>query len=136
MRRFSKKVIVASMTAIMLFFTGCSGVITVGPFASAIHTSEDYYDAVNILQTQFTTFAGCKLSEIKYAGDNAVIETADKLGMPYECVIVLNSTFSTEKVSDDRFEPDRIYVNYQWILSRPAVGALWELWESITPPKF
>lgn len=98
---------------------------------SEIYSEEDIDKAIGVILEDFKTWDGCKLTEICYAGDEAVREEsgeytgAGALERGYEAdeMIILLSTFETDG-SDNvgSLNSDFTYDNWNWILVRTAGG--------------
>ena len=122
-----KKVIICVMMIIVVMsFVGCGSTIKVGPFASKYYNGDEYDDAVNEVFNYFSGFEGCEMTEIHYAGDDAVKEEADRRGMSCDQVMVLKSTFKTDgEDHKSSLEPNSTYEDYSWILTRTFHEEQW-----------
>ena len=123
-----KLALILSVLALVFSIAGCSDAVKVGGFSSMILDSEDYDAAVEEVQLAFQEFEGCKMKEIGYAGDQAVKDEAEVRGLAPEQVIVLKSTFTTDKEDHHNgLEPDYTYEDYLWILTRNTSAEPWEV---------
>jgi uncharacterized lipoprotein YehR (DUF1307 family) len=114
-----KLALVFSALALVFSLAGCGNSLTVGSFSSLIFNIEDYDAAIEEVQIAFQEFEGCTMSKIGYAGDKAVREEANGRGLAPEQVIVLKSTFKTDKEDHQNgLEPDHTYEDFLWILTR------------------
>lgn len=102
--------------------------------ASKIYTRADMTPAIEIVQETFGKWRGCKLHNIRYAGDAA--NSAENLRWMNEIAPDQNFTQVIEFLSDfyvspeaekfTTFNPDSEYKNWQWWLARTDGGA-WQL---------
>ena len=107
------------LLALVLCLAGCGNSVTIGAFSSKYFNGEDYDSAVQQVMTDFKEFEGCTLKEIGYAGDAAVKAEAELRGLAPEQIMVLTSTFVTDKEDHHNgLEPDFTYEDYKWILTR------------------
>ena len=123
-----KKLIIGMMLTIaVLCLTACGGSsVKVGSFSSLIFDSDEYDDAVQEVFTYFDSFEGCTMTEIGYAGDDAVRAEAKARGLAPEQVMVLTSTFTTDSEDHQNgLEPDHTYEDYKWILTRNTSAEPW-----------
>ena len=123
-----KKLIIGMMLTIaVLCLTACGGSsVKVGSFSSLIFDSGDYDDAVQEVFTYFDSFEGCTMTEIGYAGDDAVRAEAKARGLAPEQVMVLTSTFTTDsKDHQNGLEPDHTYEDFKWSLTRNTSAEPW-----------
>ena len=80
---------------------------------------DDYDNAVQEVFTYFSDWEGCTMTEIGYAGDDAVKAEAEIRGLAPEQVMVLTSTFTTDgEDHQNGLEPNYTYEDYKWILTR------------------
>lgn len=123
-----KKAIAAILLFAALFsLAGCGSAVSVGAFSSKYFNNDDYDEAVQQVMTCFKSFEGCTLEKIDYAGDAAVKAEAEARGLAPEQVMVLSSRFVTDKEDHHNgLEPDHVYEDYLWILTRGSSGELWE----------
>ena len=90
--------------------------------------NDDYEAAVQEVMTYFSSFEGCTLKKIGYAGDAAVKAEADARGLAPEEVIVLTSTFETDGENHNNgLNPNYTYEDYTWTLTRDTTAGLWEV---------
>ena len=123
-----KKLIIGMMLTIaVLCLAACGGSsVKVGSFSSLIFDSDEYDDAVQEVFTYFDSFEGCTMTEIGYAGDDAVRAEAKARGLAPEQVMVLTSTFTTDSEDHQNgLEPDHTYEDYKWILTRNTSAEPW-----------
>ena len=123
-----KKLMIGMMLTIsVLCLAACGGSsIKVGSFSSLIFDSDEYDDAVQEVFTYFDSFEGCTMTEIGYAGDDAVRAEAKARGLAPEQVMVLTSTFTTDSEDHQNgLEPDHTYEDYKWILTRNTSAEPW-----------
>ena len=105
---------------------------------SKLYNETDMDDAIALIRSEFDTWEGCELREIRYAGDQTV--TADNLKWlnelaaanpddfsgDYEECIGFVSDFHSPVEQAGAWEPDTDYTDWQWWLARQA-GGDWEL---------
>ena len=116
------------LLVVLLGLAGCSDAVSVGGFSSKYMNSDDYDAAVQEVMTYFSSFEGCTLKKIGYAGDDVVKAEAEARGLAPEEVIVLTSTFETDGENHDNgLEPDTTYEDYTWTLTRDTTAGLWEV---------
>lgn len=116
------------ISLVLLVLTACGSGVTVGPFSSMYHDTDDYDNAMQELMTYFDSLDGADLKKIAYAGDKAVKAEADSRGLGVERIIVLTSTFETgDKDYQNGLEPNHSYEDYTWILTRETSDTLWEI---------
>ena len=123
-----KKVFIGVILAIaVLCLAACGGSsVKVGSFSSLIFNSDEYDEAVQEVFTYFDSFEGCTMTEIGYAGDDAVRAEAEARGLAPEQVMVLTSTFTTDSEDHQNgLEPDHTYEDYKWILTRNTSVEPW-----------
>ncbi len=119
---------ITCLLLVVLFLVGCSGGVSVGGFSSKYMNSNDYEAAVQEVMTYFSSFEGCTLKKIGYAGDAAVKTEAEARGLAPEEVIVLTSTFETDGENHNNgLNPNYTYKDYTWTLTRPTSAGLWEV---------
>lgn len=102
--------------------------------ASEIYSRSDMDSAIELVQGTFSHWRGCKLHNIRYAGDEAC--NAENLrwlnelapGQNFTQVIEFLSDFyvSPEAASYTTFNPDSEYKDWQWWLARTS-GGDWKL---------
>ena len=116
------------LLVVLLSLFGCSGGVSVGGFSSKYMNSDDYDAAVQEVMTYFSSFEGCTLKKIGYAGDAVVKAEADARGLAPEEVIVLTSTFETDGENHNNgLNPNYTYEDYTWTLTRDTSAGLWEV---------
>ena len=119
---------ITCLLLVVLFLVGCSGGVSVGGFSSKYMNSNDYEAAVQEVMTYFSSFEGCTMKKIGYAGDAAVKAEADARGLAPEEVIVLTSTFETDGENHNNgLNPNYTYEDYTWTLTRDTTAGLWEV---------
>ena len=123
-----KKIFIGILIAVaVLCLAACGGSsVKIGSFSSAIFNNDDYDAAVQEVFSYFGSFEGCTMTEIGYAGDDAVRAEAEVRGLAPEQVIVLTSTFTTDSEDHQNgLEPDHTYEDYKWILTRGSSAEPW-----------
>ena len=106
--------------------------ITVDYGSSDLYTREDMDLAVEMIDSEFSTWKGCKYNLVAYAGDECNSqENLDWLngleeGQDYTQCIEFLSSFHSPKEGGGVWEPDTDYDDYQWWLARKD-GGDWEL---------
>ena len=122
-----KKFIICVMLLVtVVCFAGCGSAIKVESFKSKYYDTEEYQAAVDEVMSYFTGFEGCEMSEIRYAGDEAVKAEAETRGMECDHVMVLKCTFTTDGENHENgLEPDYTYEDYGWILTREFKDGMW-----------
>ena len=119
---------ITCLLLVVLFLVACSGGVSVGGFSSKYMNSNDYEAAVQEVMTYFSSFEGCTMKKIGYAGDAAVNAEADARGLAPEEVIVLTSTFETDGENHNNgLNPNYTYEDYTWTLTRDTTAGLWEV---------
>ena len=103
---------------------------------SEIYTKEDMDSALEMVQQEFTSWKGCEMHAIRYAGDECNSEENIKWmnelkeGQNYtqciEFITDFHSPVEDEEVKDTAWEKDKEYTDYQWWLARTD-GGDWEL---------
>ena len=123
-----KKILVTLiMIATLLTITACGGMTTVNPIKSKIFEDKDYQAAVECLQEYFSSWEGCTMKEISYAGDDVVNAEADLAGVSPDCLIVLKTTFETDgEERENGLEPNYTYEDYTWTFERADFTMPWE----------
>ena len=99
---------------------------------SEIYTQAEMNAAIKIIKKQFGKWKGCKLKNIRYAGDDC--NNAENLKWMNDLAPVHNyepnftqcieffSDFYVSKKTKTIFNPDSEYKNYQWWLARTDGG--------------
>ena len=119
---------ITCLLLVVLLLVGCSGGVSVGGFSSKYMNSDDYEAAVQEVMTYFSSFEGCTMKKIGYAGDAAVKTEAKARGLAPEEVIVLTSTFETDGENHNNgLNPNYTYKDYTWTLTRHTSAGLWEV---------
>ena len=107
------------LLVVLLGLAGCGDAVSVGGFSSKYMNNDDYEAAVQEVMTYFSSFEGCTLKKIGYAGDAAVKTEAEARGLAPEEVIVLTSTFETDGENHNNgLNPNYTYKDYTWTLTR------------------
>ena len=116
------------LLVVLLGLAGCGDAVSVGGFSSKYMNNDDYEAAVQEVMTYFSSFEGCTMKKIGYAGDAAVKAEADARGLAPEEVIVLTSTFETDGENHNNgLNPNYTYEDYTWTLTRHTSAGLWEV---------
>ena len=68
------------LLVVLLGLAGCGDAVSVGGFSSKYMNNDDYEAAVQEVMTYFSSFEGCTMKKIGYAGDAAVKAEADARG--------------------------------------------------------
>lgn len=132
-----KKILVSFLTAIIfLTVNQVQAAVKIDYGASEIYTQADMNAAVKLIEKQFGKWKGCKLQNIRYAGDDANNEENIKWlneiapGHGFEAnftqCIEFFSDFYVGKKTNTVFNPDSEYKNWQWWLARTE-GGNWQL---------
>ncbi len=93
--------------------------------ASEIHSQEDISKAIDTIKSEFkSSWSGCTLTEIYYAGDEYSKDYQDWADRNNaDEVIVLLSSFDVDSSGGDgSLNSDSTYDNWNWILVRTAGG--------------
>ena len=124
-----KRIAAFFVLLVVLFgLAGCGDAVSVGGFSSKYMNNDDYEAAVQEVMTYFSSFEGCTMKKIGYAGDAAVKAEADARGLAPEEVIVLTSTFETDGENHNNgLNPNYTYKDYTWTLTRHTSAGLWEV---------
>ena len=124
-----KRIAAFFVLLVVLFgLAGCGDAVSVGGFSSKYMNNDDYEAAVQEVMTYFSSFEGCTLKKIGYAGDAAVKTEAEARGLAPEEVIVLTSTFETDGENHNNgLNPNYTYKDYTWTLTRHTTAGLWEV---------
>lgn len=99
---------------------------------SELYSEEDMKQAVDLIQKEFSTWEGCELHSIDYAGDecnskeNIKWMNDLKEGQDYTQCIEFLSEFHSPVKGGGAWEADTEYTKYQWWLAR-SEGGDWEL---------
>ena len=128
-----KKFFVPILAAVILLTcTQAAAKVQIDFGASEIYTQAEMKDAVKIIKKQFGNWKGCKLKNIRYAGDTCNNEENLKWMQnlrPNEnfvqCIEFL-SDFYVGKKTNTTFNPDSEYKDWQWWLARSENGN-WQL---------
>lgn len=106
--------------------------VTIDYGASELYSQEDMEKAVDLIKKEFSTWEGCELHSIRFAGDDC--NSADNIrwmnelkpGQNYTQCIEFLSDFHSPVEGGGAWEPDQEYKDYQWYLARTD-GGDWEL---------
>ena len=99
---------------------------------SAIYSQAEMDEAIACIDAKFSTWEGCELHSIRYAGDECASEENLRFvnglqeGTDYVACIEFLSDFHTPAEDSGAWEADTEYTNWQWWLAR-AEGGDWEL---------
>lgn len=128
-----KKIFLPILAAVILLTcTQAAAKVQIDFGASEIYTQAEMKDAVKIIKKQFGKWKGCKLKNIRYAGDTC--NNAENLKWMQnlrpqknfvQCIEFL-SDFYVGKNTNTTFNPDSNYKNWQWWLARSENGN-WQL---------
>ncbi len=117
---------------IFLTFNQAAAKVQINYGLSEIYTQSEMNDAVKIIKKQFGSWKGCKLLNIRYAGDSC--NNAENLKWLNDLrpqknfvqCIEFFSDFYVGKRTNTTFNPDSNYKDWQWWLAR-AEGGNWQL---------
>ena len=126
-----KKVIALALAvmAVAVCLAACGGEpkVSVYYFDSDRFADEDWDQAKKVVEDYFKNFEGCEMEVMEYAGDDASAEEAKAQGMDENCVMVINSTFTTDGENHENgLEPNHTYKDYKWIIVRQSEDDPWE----------
>ena len=120
--------VIVTMIAFRYQFThGDISDVKIMPIDSEIYSEEDYKEAVRVVLDYFHEHYGdCKMTEIRYAGDdkrNMMKDWGKNYGV--DDVILLESDFKSGAASGftGPLEPHSTYHDWQWVLARDKGGA-------------
>lgn len=122
-----KYVILCILIAIGL--TACGGDVSNAKtrnVGSEIYSQEEIDDAVEVIIKEFkSSWKGCTLTDIYYAGDDRIEDYQDWAERNNaDEVIVLGSSFDVDSSGGDgALNPDSTYSDWNWILVRKSGGA-------------
>ena len=104
--------------------------------SSSIYTKEDMDSAIKLIQDEFSTWKGCELHSISYAGDDECnesniawmneLEKANDAKETFTQCIVFKSSFHSPINGGDAWNADEEYTNWGWFLARTDNGK-WKL---------
>lgn len=106
--------------------------VTVDLGKSAVYSEEELKEMAVLIKCQFAAWKDCELHSIRYAGDEAVSEENLKWinsmseNTEYVKVAEFLMDFHSPKVSENAFESDTEYRDYQWWLGCDQEGS-WEI---------
>ncbi len=137
-----KKVLllVSLVLAVSVMFTACvietKSESTKKSYVSSTYSDEDMEAAMKVIEDEFSTWKGCKMNSLTYAGDECnTQENLDWLkslkdGKNYaevaEFLCSFHSPTKDADLKDTAWEKDKEYEDYQWWLAR-VEGGDWEL---------
>ena len=127
------KKIVCTLLCIMLVcgLCACGGEVSKAKTEnvdSEMYSEEDIYSAIETIKKEFkSSWKGCTLTEIHYAGDDTSKDHQDWADRNNaDEVIVLLSSFDVDSSGGDgSLNPDSTYDDWMWILVRTN-GGKWE----------
>lgn len=126
---FLKSLLALILSLFMLGSGGNVKNVVIHEVSSDIYSQEEISAAAQTVLSEFArSWSGCTLTEIGYAGDEAVGRHQDYLSR-YNAsdVIVLLSTFNVDgSGGDGSLEPNSTCKNWSWVLLRPSGGS-WQL---------
>ncbi len=129
MKRFVVLCIILSLT---LSLVGCSNNtsnVSIDYGTSELYTNEDIDKAIEMVKKEFSSFDGCELYSLSYAGDEVSTEELERINAKsdneYTAYIVLNSRFQSPKQNSGGWEPDTEYT-WRWYVAKDNRGN-WEL---------
>lgn len=104
--------------------------------SSSIYTKEDMDSAIKLIQDEFSTWKGCELHSISYAGDDECnesniawmneLEKANDAKETFTQCIAFKSSFHSPINGGDAWNADEEYTNWGWFLARTDNGK-WKL---------
>lgn len=124
-----KALLAMLLSLVMLGSGGDVSNVVMYETASNVYTQEEITSAVDVVLSEFArSWSGCTLTEIGYAGDEALSRNQDYLTR-YDAadVLVLLSSFNVDSSGGDgSLEPNSTYKKWSWILVRTS-GGDWQL---------
>ncbi len=98
---------------------------------SEIYFSQDMDSAIDAIKKEFSSWRGCELHSITFAGDDICKKNVDycnelKKDAGYDECIVFTSSFHSPKNKSEGLTPDEEYTGWSWYLARKDDGA-WTL---------
>lgn len=117
--------------AVMFSLSACGGDVSnvqTRNVASKMYTSDEIEDAINVIKREFgTSWSGCTLTEIYYAGDEYSSEHQDWADRNHadEVIVLLSSFDVDESGGDGSLNPNSTYDEWNWILVR-SNGGKWK----------
>lgn len=133
-----KKFLASFIAAIILLTFNQAAAVEINYASSEIYMQAEMNAAIKIFKKQFGKWKGCKLKNIRYAGDECnnaenlkwlnEIATAQGYAPNFTQCIEFFSDFYVSKKAEKYtvFNPDSEYKNYQWWLARTS-GGDWKL---------
>ena len=107
--------------------------VTIDYKNSDFYTKEDMDEAIAIIRKHFSNWDGCKMLNIRYAGDECNskenIKWMNELNPDKnytQCIEFLTDYRSPKDATGTAWEPDTLYRDWQWYLARTTEGS-WEL---------
>lgn len=128
------KKILTSFLAAMIFltFSQAAAKVQICYGDSEIYTQDEMNAAIKIIEKQFGDWKGCKLKNIRYAGDASNnVENLKWMNdlrpqKNFTQCIEFFSDFYVGKNTNTTFNPDSNYKDWQWWLARSESGN-WQL---------
>ncbi len=133
-----KKLLIGAALILVLVFalSACGGgtEVDIDYGSSDIYSQEDMDEAIAAIEKEFSTWSGCELHSIRYAGDDCsseeniewMNELGDNAGYT-QCIGFVSDFHSPVKDNgQDAWQHDTEYTDWQWWLARTDGGA-WEL---------
>ena len=126
-----KIVCIISCILLALGLSACGGDVSGAETKSVdseVYSQEDIDAAVDTIKSEFkSSWSGCTLREIYYAGDNSIESHQDWADRnDADEVIVLLSSFDVDSSGGDgSLNPDSTYSDWKWILVR-SDGGKWK----------
>ena len=120
------------LLVVLLGLAGCGDAVSVGGFSSKYMNNDDYEAAVQEVMTYFSSFEGCTMKKIGYAGDAAVKAEAD-VHVPFnegQVDFCLNEIIRSRPDGENHnngLNPNYTYEDYTWTLTRDTTAGLWEV---------
>ena len=124
-----KKILIAVIIIILLVCATVLLILYAKPVetdcgTSDIYTEEEIQTAIDIVETKFKDFKGCKLFSLSYAGDEDSLKEFD-YDENYDQAIVINSKFLSPLIQKGGWNAHEIYT-WHFILMRKDNG-IWQL---------
>lgn len=117
------------LSLVMLGSGGDVSTVVTREVASDVYEQAEIASAIDVVVSEFArSWSGCTLTEIGYAGDEAISRNQDYLTrFNATDVLVLLSSFNVDSSGGDgSLEPNSTYKKWSWILVR-ADGEAWQL---------
>lgn len=121
-----------SVTALAACGGKASPEVSVDYGTSELYSQADMDSAMDRIRKEFSSWKGCELHSLRYAGDECMseenlswmVDLGDGESFT-ECIEFLSDFHSPVK-GGDAWEPDHEYTNWQWWLARTE-GGEWQL---------